>query len=195
MQLVARLTRALPFLVVIGVAVWLWTVADTIEAPVRPGRLGPDAWPKIILGLMLLAALWGTLQALLDPSAGEHASILIRQASRVVGREEEAEKDLEAEAGGGGESKPLFAILGMAAMLGYVVAIPYLGFTVTTFLLMLAIMLLGGYDKPIRAAVISALGAIAFFFVFQKIVYVSLPLGEGPFKALTESLMALMGVR
>lgn len=194
MHVFRRLTKALPFLVVMGVAAFLWSAASAIDAPVRPGRLGPDVWPKIILGLMLIAAAWGALQALADPSGDEGTSILIKNASRSVGREEEAQRDLEAEAGGGGGRIGL-AVAGMAALLGYVAVIAYMGFAVSTFLLLLTIMVLGGYEHYLRAALISGIGALAFFFVFQKVVYVSLPMGEGPFKALTTMLMALMGVR
>jgi hypothetical protein len=36
---------------------------------------------------------------------------------------------------------------------------------------------------------------MVFFIVFQKVAYVSLPLGEGPFRAFSLGLMALLGVR
>ena len=83
----------------------------------------------------------------------------------------------------------------MAAMLGYVAVISYLGYAVSTFLLLFSIMLLAGYRRPLLAVLISLVGCLAFFVVFQRIVYVSLPLGVGPFKELSLALMALMGVR
>ena len=119
----------------------------------------------------------------------------MRAAVRAIGRESEAQKELEAEAGTTGEQQPLRAAGAIAALLAFVALIAFLGFTLTTFLLMFAIMLLAGYRNRPLAAVIALLGALSFFFVFQKVAYVSLPLGAGPFKALSEMLIYLFGVR
>ena len=186
--------RVAPFLLVFGAAVWLWTVADSFAISTRLGRAGPELWPKIVLLLLLGAALWGVVEAFRG-RGDESTNVLITQASRSAGHEEDARKDLAGEADGVIERQPIFAIAGMAAMLGYVAVIQYLGYALSTFLLLLSIMLLAGYRKPLRATAIALLGTIAFLLVFQRIVYVSLPLGAGPFKVLSTSLMALMGVR
>jgi hypothetical protein len=60
---------------------------------------------------------------------------------------------------------------------------------------MLTIMLLAGYTRPVVAAFISLVGTLAFFFVFQRVAYISLPLGVGPFKDLSVWLMTIIGVR
>jgi putative tricarboxylic transport membrane protein len=39
------------------------------------------------------------------------------------------------------------------------------------------------------------MGSLAFMFVFQKVVYLSLPIGQPPFAALSLALMRLMGIR
>jgi putative tricarboxylic transport membrane protein len=53
----------------------------------------------------------------------------------------------------------------------------------------------GRYRRwPVNAAVALA-GALVFMFVFMKIVYLSLPLGVGPFEAISLALMRLMGIR
>ena len=38
-------------------------------------------------------------------------------------------------------------------------------------------------------------GSLVFMFVFQKVVYLSLPIGHSPFAALSLALMRLMGIR
>lgn len=190
-----RLQRMLPFLVVIAAAAWLWGIADELASQGRPGRIGPDAWPKIVLALMLGAALWGAVKAALTPDGKDGASILIRSATRVVGREQEAEEELQAELHGTGARYPVYALGGMAAMLGFVAAIPYTGFLVATFALMTAIILLSGYRRPGIALLVAAIGTLAFFFVFQRIAYISLPLGEGPFRTFSITVMSLIGVR
>ena len=185
----------MPFLLVMAVGIYLYYVANQFDFAARPGRAGPDVWPKIALGLMLLAAAWGALQALLTRSEGEEMSLLVRAATRAVGREEEARQDLDAEAGSTGQRQPLRALAAILAMLAFVGCISYVGFAVATFVLMLTIMLLAGYTRPFVATLISLIGALSFFFVFQRVAYISLPLGVGPFKDLSVWLMAIIGVR
>lgn len=195
MALLDLARRVGPFVVVFGTAMWLWTVAESFAISTRLGRAGPDLWPKIVLLLMLGAALWGVAEALFKRRPEDDTSILIANATRAAGHEEDARQDLAAEAGDPADRRPVFSIAGMGAMLGYVAVISYLGYTVSTFLLLLSIMLLAGYRRPVLAVLISLIGCLAFFVVFQRIVYVSLPLGVGPFKELSLALMALMGVR
>ncbi len=141
---------------------------------------------------MLVAAAWGVAEALFKAGRDDDTSVLIANATRSAGHEEDARQDL---ADGTGKRQPVFAIAGIAAMLGYVAAISYLGYAVSTFLLLLAIMLLAGYRRPIGAVLISLIGAFAFLLVFQRLVYVSLPLGAGPFKDFSLMLMSVIGVR
>ncbi len=195
MAILDRMRRAAPFAVVFAAALWLWTVADSFAISKRLGRLGPEAWPKIVLLLLLFAALWGAIEAFLKAEPDGAASIMIKQATRSAGHEDDAEKVLDGDADGPIEHRPIFAFAGVAAMLGYVALLPYLGYAICTFLLLLAIMLLAGYRRPLSAIVISLLGTLAFFFVFQRIAYISLPLGTGVFKDFSTVLMALMGVR
>jgi putative tricarboxylic transport membrane protein len=195
MALLDLTRRAGPFAIVLGAGLWLWTVADDFAVNTRLDRAGPDMWPKIVLGLMIGAAIWGIAEAFFKSRPDDDASILIANASRSAGHEEDARQDLSEATDGGGERHPRYAIAGIVAMLAYVVIIPHLGFLVATFLLLLAIMLAAGYTRLMTAIVISLIGALTFFVVFQRLVYVSLPHGEGPFKELTLALMALIGVR
>lgn len=61
----------------------------------------------------------------------------------------------------------------MAISLGYLIALPWLGFTLTTFLFMAgSMMLLGGARRPvvylIAAAVIATVAFLVFIVLFQK---------------------------
>jgi putative tricarboxylic transport membrane protein len=194
MMTLGLVRRVAPFVIVLGFGIWLWTVANDFAIATTLGRAGPDLWPKIILALLIGAALWGALDAAFKGRSSDNTSILITNATRSAGHEEDARKELEGDAAEG-EKRPIFAILGIASMLGYVAVIPYLGFIVSTFLLLLAIMIFAGYERRLHAALISLIGALVFFIVFQRIVYVSLPMGAGPFREMTLSLMALLGVR
>ena len=195
MALLDLARRAGPFVIVLGAGIWLWTVANDFAISTTLGRAGPDLWPKIILVLMIGAAIWGVVEAIFKSRPDDQTSILIAKATRSAGHEEDARQDLAGATDGTGDRHMRYAAAGMGAMLGYVAIIPYVGFLTATFLLLLAIMLAAGYTRLVRAMAISLVGALVFFIVFQRIVYVSLPHGAGPFKEMTLSLMALLGVR
>lgn len=172
------------------VGLWLWSVADSFAIATGLGRAGPELWPKIVLALLLGAALWGVADALLRAQSHDGpASTLVGYARSLTRYADDQEKSAE------DKPQPSVAIAGLGAMLAYVAALPYLGYAVSTFLLLLAIMLLAGYRRPLSALLIALLGTLAFLFVFQRIAYISLPLGSGVFRQLSITLMALIGVR
>ena len=55
------LRRAVPYAAVMMVGAYLYWLALHFEFPAVPGRLGPDAWPKMVLGLLLLTCLVGLI--------------------------------------------------------------------------------------------------------------------------------------
>ena len=189
-----RFVRALPFFIVLGVGFWLWHESGNF-ALARPGYVGPEVWPRVILVLLIAAWAVGAVQALVRGIDDTSASALIKSATRVVGRDGEVEADLQIDAGDPSMRRPVWAAVGIALLLGFVAAVPYLGFAPTTFFVMFGFILAAGYQRLLIAAVTSAIGTLAFFFIFQRIVYVSLPLGVGPFKELSTTLMAVLGVR
>jgi len=69
-----------------------------------------------------------------------------------------------------------------------------LGFFLATAIYLAAFMLVGRYRRYGVIAVTSVVGSLVFVFVFMKIVYVSLPLGIGPFQSVSTALMALLGI-
>jgi putative tricarboxylic transport membrane protein len=84
---------------------------------------------------------------------------------------------------------------GIGLTIAYVLALDWLGFFVATALYLALFMLVGRYRRMRVILSASVLGSLAFVIVFMKIVYVSLPLGRGPFKTLSVWLLALLGVR
>jgi putative tricarboxylic transport membrane protein len=55
-------------------------------------------------------------------------------------------------------------------------------------------MWVGRFRRPKIVAAASVLGSLTFVFVFMKVVYVSLPLGVGPFRTLSAWIMAALGI-
>lgn len=180
----SRVLKAAPFAIVAVIAVALFTVANSFDYRPSPGRPGPDLWPKILLALMFLAALWGGLSALLFNSGDED------------GGDPTVAGAAAAPAAEGERSEHWWrTALSIVLLLGYVAGISYVGFYVASACLMFGIMLLAGFQRFLLAGALSLTGALAFFFIFQRVAYISLPIGVGPFKTFSTALMSLIGVR
>lgn len=169
---VPRLKRALPYAVVAAGATYLYSVAGRIDYFQRPGVLGPEFWPRAILLLALVVC------------AVKILTVILR-----------SEETRAAEKGSEGQSRPWLLLGGMALSVGYVWALSRLGFFSATVPYLATFIALGGYRRWGTIAAVSILGAAALLFIFMKVVYVSLPLGQGPFQQLTLALMQLMGIR
>jgi len=175
--------RSVPFAVLFCAALYLFTLTRQFEFPRAPGRLGPDVWPQAILVLLMLACAIGIGRNLL--------------ARRRVGPQEEHSMlpgDTLAREPAAASRYELVAA-GLLLFLGYPVALEYLGFLLATFLLMALFMLVGGWRNLLGVAAVSAIGALGLFYVFRGLVYVSLPLGTGPFRSATLWVASLLGMR
>lgn len=173
--------RAAPYLAIVAAAVFFYIIASGIEFDAAGiGRLGPEVWPKIILMLMIATAGFGLAKALFttsSPAEGIAASMIADEAdARPAG------------------AWPQLTLAGMALFLGYTVALEPLGFIVATALLLGLFMLIGRYRNYKVIAATSLGGSLLFFLLFKKVVYLSLPLGKGPFLTGTLTIMKLMGM-
>jgi putative tricarboxylic transport membrane protein len=173
-----------PFALTGAVGAYLWSLTGDFDTGMSAGRIGPAAWPRIVLAVMLGAALLGLVQAALRP-ADLDRSLGVALTS---GPGSEGENV---------ETRPsnLRALAGIALLAAFPIAVPWLGFLVTCFILLFGQMWIGGYRKPARAGVIALAGTLALFLIFQRFVYLSLPLGAGPFAESTKLVMTLLGVR
>jgi putative tricarboxylic transport membrane protein len=181
------LGRAVPYAAVMIVAGYLYWLALQFEFPEVPGRLGPDAWPKMVLGLLLLTCVVGLIKSFrqADTSKSEGAAAAERP---VLPGDIVAEEDL-------GPSRYGLVAMGFALFLAYPVALEYLGFPIATFLLMVLFMLVGQWRNVLAILLVSLLGTLALFYIFRGIVYVSLPLGTGQFQQFTLWLAQLLQMR
>lgn len=179
------LRRAAPYAAVMGVAAYLYWLALQFEFQQVPGRLGPDAWPKIVLALLLVTCAFGIAQSLFQK---EDAPKVDAAPGRPVLPGEIEEEDE-------GPSYYSLVVLGLALFLAYPIALGYLGFPIATFLLMTLFMLVGQWRNIVAILSIGLIGTLVLFYVFRGIVYVSLPLGTGPFQEFTLWLAHLMQMR
>lgn len=181
------LRRAVPYAAVMVVGAYLYWLALSFEFPRVPGRLGPDAWPKMVLGLLLLTCVVGVIQSFM--SADGQANRGPAAADRpMLPADVAEEEDL-------GPSRYGLVAMGFALFLVYPVALEYLGFPIATFLLMVLFMLVGQWRNVLGILLTSLLGTLVLFYIFRGVVYVSLPLGTGRFQEFTLWLAQLLQMR
>lgn len=189
-----RLRRTIPYLIVLAVTAALFVMATRIEFAAPGGRIGPNFWPKAILALATITCLYQIVKTLLfDETAGDVSGVL---ETVIEDTTAEAEADTSAaEPAAAERTYPRLLVGGIVLTLAYVALIERVGFVLCTFAYLAAFAWVGGYRRPVVVLTASLVGSLAFMFVFMKIVYVSLPLGQEPFSQVTLLLMRLMGIR
>ncbi len=196
----AKLQRAAPYVLLFGFSLFcLWSLSG-ITAGAADGQLGPAFWPRLILSFMALLCVYEALKRL--AGAKDQFSGFIERQEQAAERGDEvgsvntlmatsAQQDEES-------ANPLQMgkLLGGVALIAlYAIGIEALGFFVSSALFLSLFAAIGGFRHVIWNPVVSLIGSFGFFFIFMKVAYISLPLGQGPFKALSLLLMQWMGVR
>lgn len=176
--------KSAPFALLFCAALFLFSLTLQFDYPHAPGRLGPDIWPQAVLVLLMLTCAIGIASSFLARG---------RQASGDAAEQPTAQGVAEAETEV--PSRYLLVVLGLALFLVYPVALEYVGFLVATFLLMALFMMVGQWRNPLGVLATSAIGTLVLFYVFRGIVYVSLPLGVGPFQDWTVWVAQLLNMR
>ena len=174
--------RVVPHVVMLAVACWLYWLASGIDVETG-GRISPAVWPKAIIVFMGLLCAYEIVKRL-----------VVRTDFVAKGLLSGSELPAAVEESGPPEDyRMLFA--GIAAVAGYVFAVPWLGFFPATAAFLLVFPWLGGQRRPIALVVSSLVGTIVLAVVFLRVAYISLPLGEGPFRELSLGLLQLVGVK
>lgn len=176
----ARTKAIVPYAVVLAIAAFLYVKTAAFAALGRPGQLGPDFWPKAVLVLLMVTCAIEILRAAL---AGPVKPSALANAKQGHGEGDEGERRY-----------PVLLVSGIVITALYVPGMELVGFFLATVIYLAAFMLVGRYRRYGVIAVTSVVGSLAFVFVFMKIVYVSLPLGIGPFRAVSTALMTLLGI-
>jgi len=173
-----RCRAMLPYLVVLAAGLLLYHAAENFEFEQASGRIGPGAWPKLVLILLLASALYGAVSSALR--AGTAA--------------EDGDADKIEALARPPEIYPWLVWLAVAATLGYLLIMPVLGFFLATIVFTFLLIYLGHYRRLWHVAVLSVAIALTFMFMFMRVVYVALPVGVAPFDSVSYALMAAMGV-
>jgi putative tricarboxylic transport membrane protein len=171
-----------------ALAGYLYYVATQFQYQARPGTLGPDFWPKLILGLVIAACVYEIVKILVAGRATQVEGVL-------GGMIEEVAPEAGGAVGAPPATRPSLLLGGIALTVAYVALLPYLGFFAATVVYLASFIALGGYRKWLVLTAVSVLGTLFILFFFMRVVYISLPLGQGVFQQLTLWLMQTLGIR
>ena len=178
----AIIRRTAPYLALAAVAVWLFVETGSFADRAGPDQLGPAFWPRTLLAALILVCGAAAVRTALGigPSAAERA-----------------QQAMEAAANDTTESPPAPRRVGLAIgiVVAYVGSLGLLGYPIATALLLAGLLLIGGYRRPWPVVLASVAGSALTFALFRAVVYVSLPLGRGPFLEATVAVMNAAGIR
>jgi O-antigen/teichoic acid export membrane protein len=176
----SQLIRTLPYVVGLAVAAGLFIHLGQIDYTPRPGHLGPEAWPRAAIALMAAACLFQIVRIGLSGNA----------AAERAADELEATSEVSSE----GPKFPLLLVGGIVLVMLYAVALPVLGFVLTTFLFLAAFIYLGRYRRHAVVWTFSATMTVLMAILFLRIAYVSLPRGIPPFDRIADLFLLIPGV-
>jgi hypothetical protein len=188
-----RLKAVWPYAALFVGAAYLFHDAGTFAAAARPGQLGPDFWPRAVLVLLMIVCGYEVLRRFLFERAPvAEAAVAGNEGS--VASDEMPVTGVEPEPVTETQRYPWRLGAGIGLTIAYVLALDELGFFVTTALFLSLFMIAGRYYRTRVVALASLIGSFVFVFVFMKVVYVSLPLGIGPFRTFSIWLLAVLGI-
>ncbi len=134
------------------------------------GELGPNFWPQVWLG------------ALLALSAFDFIVELRKARAPPPVPQARPHENLR------------LVVIGTLAVAGYALAMTLIGFAPATAVFLIAFSALGGYRKLPVLASIALLSTLVLLYLFVQVVYISLPLGAGPFVEMNVMLYRLLGI-
>lgn len=172
-----KIKRIIPYAVVLLVSAYFYFLAGRLGFAAKAGNLGPDFWPKLLLGLTMVVCLY------------EIAKTALFHRGKAL-EDDAGEEKAEAP-----KRYPGSLIIGTLMTVAYVYFVNILGFILCTFLYLALFMIVGRYRKVWVIAANSVIGTVLFVVIFMKAVYVSLPLGQGPFQQFSLLVLKMLGIK
>lgn len=172
-----KIRRLIPYALVLLISIFFWVLACRFGCETRSGNLGPDFWPKLLLGLTMVVCLYEIAKT----------ALFYRGKGHDAGEEKAA-----AEAP---KHYPGLLVIGALLTVAYVYFVTILGFILCTFLFLVLFMIAGRYRNVWVIAANSVIGTVLFVMIFMKAVYVSLPLGQGMFQQFSLLVLKMVGIK
>lgn len=179
MELSKKYRDVLPYLIVLGVAVWLYYVADHIAYTVIPDQMGPERWPKMITAILAFVSAFEIMRRLIT-SAPENVAI--------------GDQKLDDELLHPKQTHIAMVLGTILVTIGYLLTLERCGFAFSTVIYSSCLMWFGGFRRPLVVPACAVALTIFLSFVFMKLIFVALPLGQGPFEKISLAVMRLVGV-
>jgi putative tricarboxylic transport membrane protein len=176
-----KIKKMIPYGIIILASVYFYVLADQFRFSAKPGHLGPGFWPKMLLALTVATCLYEILK-----------TAFFSRIPREVKTPAEAASEPKVPTR---KSYPELLVVGMVMTVAYVYFISLLGFILCTFFYFVLFMIAGRYRKIWAILANSVIGTLVLVFIFMKVVYVSLPLGQGPFLSFTLFVLRILGVK
>jgi putative tricarboxylic transport membrane protein len=177
---VEKLKRIVPYIIILFVSLYFYYLAGHFRFSAKPGNLGPDFWPKLLLALTVVACVYEIIKT----------AFFLKVAPLKKAAEEQPAK---------AESKkktyPGLLVIGIAMTVAYAYFVTTLGFILCTFLYFALFMIVGRYRKIWAILANSLIGTLVLVVIFMKIVYVSMPLGQEPFSGVTFFVLKMLGIK
>ncbi len=177
-----RLKRSLPYFLIVCVGLYLLHLTRGFDYDQAAGSIGPHAWPRLVLFLMVGCCAFEILRLALfwngDRRSGQ--------------ADDDVVPDLTEDDAGFDNLAQASAALG--AIIAYLLTLPYLGFFAATVTFIWSFAVIAGYPRLFTVTVVALSLTLIFMFLFMKVIYVSLPIGMGPFAQLSLWMMKLLGV-
>lgn len=192
--MLSRLRLCVAHLLMLLIAIALYWAAMQIDTSNTGGgqRIGPDFWPKAVIIFMGALALYEVVKRAIFGSNFKATSL----ADSITANPNLATDSTLQHAGEDAATEyPRLLAAGTLLILGYVGAVDWLGFFVTTVVFLFAFTWVGGFRRHGWNALISIVGAFVMVVLFMRVAYISLPLGEAPFRMLSIALLNAIGVR
>lgn len=177
---VEKLKKIVPYVIILLVSLYFYSLAGHFRFSAKPGNLGPDFWPKLLLGLTMAACLYEIIRT----------AFFLKVAPPKEASEQRSEKAQSKK-----KTYPGLLIIGIAMTVAYAYFVTALGFVLCTFLYFALFMIVGRYRKIWAILVNSVVGTLVLVVIFMKIVYVSLPLGQEPFSGVTFFVLRMLGIK
>lgn len=178
-----RAKRIIPYAIILIVGVYLLHLTRGFDYDQMAGSLGPDAWPRLVLLLMIGACAFEGVRLALFWKGDRPSPAMTEDA---------AARDLdEADVG---HDNLRQAACALAAITCYLLALPYVGFFVATLLFIFIFAFIAGYRRPLVMSVVALSLTLGFMFMFMRVIYVSLPIGAEPFSQVSIWIMKVLGV-
>lgn len=177
-----RLKLTVPYAVILVGGLALYAVANRIQYTPIPDQIGPEVWPKLILGLMIAVCVIEIARRVFFFSAASNSEATITPASPELEYVEDHVGD------------PLIVGCVIVASVIYLLALEIGGFFLCTLVYTASLLALGGIRRLTLIAAVSAAITVFFTFTFMKVIFVSLPIGVEPFAHVSIAVMSLLGI-